>query len=120
MPNEDVSITDIILIDVITVESPHYPYDNNSDKVYYENTFSGAKSITIDLTYGTESDQYDYVAITDADGNTKKYGNMGLLGDSEETKTITIDGDYIKIAFKSDDSGNEYYGFKAIITPNYE
>ena len=70
MPNEDVSITDIILIDVITVESPHYPYDNNSDKVYYENTFSGAKSITIDLTYGTESDQYDYVAITDADGNS--------------------------------------------------
>lgn len=32
---------------------------------------------------------------------------------------ITIPGDYVKIMFRTDGSGNNYYGYKATITPNY-
>ncbi len=37
-----------------------------------------------------------------------------------KTETLTIPSNYLKIVFRTDGSGNNYYGFKALITPNYD
>ena len=100
------------------VESDHDPYANNIDNVtYYENTFTGATSITVRLTYQTEGTDYDWVYLyqdVNTIYNNKKYG-----GRTKKTETIEIPGDYLKIVFKTDNSSNAYYGFRAEIYPNY-
>ena len=47
--------------------------------------------------------------------NNKKYSSRTL-----KTETITYSGNYIKIAFTTDRYADDYFGFKAIITPNYD
>ncbi len=83
--------------------------------MYGEKTFEGATSLTVTLDYQTESVNYDWIYLYDSTG--KQYGKYG---GSRKTETITIPGDYIKIVFRTDGSGNNYYGFKATITPNYD
>ncbi len=54
----------------------------------------------------------------DASKSTEKiyhwYGGSTL-----KTETITVNSNYLKILFRTDGSSNNYYGFKAVITPNY-
>ena len=120
MPCENVTITDIITVERPVVESEHNPYPNSlNNAIYYENTFQDATSITIDLTYQTHSLSYDWIYLYDnIESNTpinnKKYG-----GSSMTTETITINGNYLKITLTTNASSNNYYGFKAIIKPNY-
>jgi len=115
MPAEDVIITDVVLEFDPILESEHNPYSNNLDE-YKEKTFEGATSLTVKLDYQTESANYDYIYLYDSTG--KQYGKYG--GTTRKTETITIPGNYIKILFHTDRSGNNYYGYKATITPNYD
>ena len=121
MPDTDVTITDIVAPACKTIETTHNPYPDSQDNVILgEHTFEGAKSLTVILDYQTESTSYDYFLIYDSSSattginNNKKYG-----GKTRTQETITINSNYIKITFKSDSSGNNYYGLKAIIIPNY-
>ena len=121
MPDTDVTITDIVAPACKTIETTHNPYPDSQDNVILgEHTFEGAKSLTVILDYQTEGTSYDYFLIYDSStsttgiNNSKKYG-----GKTRTQETITINSNYIKITFKSDSSGNNYYGLKAIIIPNY-
>lgn len=113
MPAEDVVITDVVLVPCL--ESEHNPYASNLDE-YKEKIVEGATSLTIELDCQTESTSYDYIYLYDSTG--KQYGKYG--GTTRKTETITIPGNYIKILFHTDRSGNNYYGYKATIIPNYD
>ena len=121
MPDTDVTITDIVITACKPIESAHNPYPNSQDNVIIgELTFEGAKSLTVILDYQTESTSYDYFLIYDSASATTGINNNKKYGGSTRTQeTITINSNYIKIAFKSDSSGNNYYGLKAIVIPNY-
>jgi surface protein len=113
-----VVIADVVLIDAqpLIFQSAHNPYANNVNQ-YYEAQFDGAKSLTVQLTYQTQSIYYDWVQLLNASGATisNKYG-----GTTKTTTTITVNGDYVKIWFKTDGSVNSYYGFHAVVTPVYD
>lgn len=118
MPNSDVKITDIVLEEAqfVIIESEHSPYPNNlNNKVYDERTFSGATYLIVELDYQTESTSYDWIYLYDSNG--KQYGKYG--GSARKTEMITIPGNYVKIVFRTDSSGNNYYGFKATVSPRY-
>ncbi len=118
MPNANVTISDIEVVEIetIIIESEHDPYPNNlNDKIYGERTFEEATSLNVVLEYQTESVSYDWIYLYDQNG--KQYGKYG--GSTKRTQTITIPGNYIKITFNSDGSVNNFYGFKATITPIY-
>jgi len=111
------TITNVVLVDPIIIESEHNPYPNNLySKVYGEATFDGATSLTVILDTQTQGPTVDWIYLYDANGNivnNKKYGKY-----IRKTHIITVPGNYVKIVFKTDGSGNDYYGFKAIIYPN--
>ena len=121
MPDTDVTITDIVALACKTIESAHNPYPNSQDNVILgEHTVEGAKSLTVILDYETEGTWEDYFLIYDSStsttgiNNNKKYG-----GRTRTQETITINSSYIKITFTSGSYGNDYYGIKAIVIPNY-
>lgn len=117
MPEENVEITDIQTSEFAIIESEHNPYPNSLDNIVYgEKTFTGATSLTITLEYQTESTSYDWIYLYDSSGTA--YGKYG--GKTLTTTQITIPGDYVKVVFRTDSSGNSYYGFKATIVPNYD
>ena len=121
MPDTDVTITDIVAPTCKTIESAHNPYPNSQDNVIIgEHTFEGAKSLTVILDYQTESTNYDYFLIYDSSSSTIGINNNKKYGGTTRTQeTIIINSNYIKITFKSDSSGNDYFGLKAIIILNY-
>ncbi len=121
MPDTDVTISDIVAIPCKTIESSHNPYPNSQDNVIIgELTFEGAKSLTVILDYQTESTNADYFLIYDSSSSTTGINNNKKYSGSTRTKeTITINSNYIKITFKSNDSNTNYFGLKAIIIPNY-
>ena len=87
-------------------ESEH-DYQSKTD-TYFELSYPGADtiSITFDDQFKTEKN-WDYLMVYDRDGNEiAKYTGTEPAG-----QTYTLNGDYIKLKFHSDDSGN-YYGFK--------
>ncbi|MBQ9318046.1 MAG: hypothetical protein IJR82_00200 [Bacilli bacterium] len=117
MPEEDVIITDIEKIERYIVESQHNPYNNSEDNtVYFEKTFEGAKSINVELTYQTESTTYDWIYLYQ-DSSTIYGSKFG--GTTKKTINVIIPSNYLKIVFRTDGSVNEYYGFRAVITPNF-
>ena len=121
MPDTDVTISDIATTPSKIIESAHDPYPNSQDNVIIgEHTFEGAKSLTVILDYQTESTNYDYFLIYDSSSSTTGINDNKKYGGKTRTKeTITINSNYIKITFKSDGGGNNYYGLRAIIIPNY-
>ena len=85
-----------------------------------EHTFEGAKSLTVILDYETESTDYDYFLIYDSSSSTTGINNNKKYWRHYRTKeTTTINSNYIKITFTSDDLGSQQYGIKAIVIPNY-
>ena len=117
MPAENVTISDVKMIEKTVVESEHNPYPNNlKDKEYLNKTFEGATSLTVVLEYQTQNRYYDWICLYDKDN--KQYGGYGG-GTTKYTEIITIPGDTLRITFNTNNSGNDYYGFKATITPNY-
>ncbi len=117
MPNSNATITDVVVREATVIESRHNPYLNSiSNKIYGEKTFEGATSLSIVLDYQTENVSYDYIYLYDSGGKAlRKCG-----GNIRTIETITIPGNYIKIVFNTNFSGNDYYGFKASIVPNYD
>jgi surface protein len=112
--NNVVVISDVVTANYVIIESEHSPYQNNLSK-NYERIFDGAISLTVVLEYQTEDTEYDYIYVYDHENN--EYGPYG--GEDKGSVTITLSGNYINILFETDVSVNEYYGFKATITPNY-
>ncbi len=92
--------------DVAQLESPHNYSNNCSDIWLY--TLTGAPAITVTFDERTNiEDGFDYLYIYDAnDKQVGKYTGTELAG-----KSITIDGDTVKIKLISDGGGNEW-GFK--------
>ena len=127
MPNEDVVITNIEKHSKIVVESStHDPISDPSGyTTYYENTFAGATSLDVSLTYQTYANQscshYSNIALSRLSGSsieTEKY-----CSNTKKTIDIRIQGNYIKLVWYNRESYSSYinvYGFKAIITPNYD
>ena len=122
MPDTDVTISDVATTPGAIYETDHYPYLQSHDNVILaEHTFEGAKSLTVILDYQTGLINYDYFLIYDSSSSTtginddKRYG-----GDTRTKETITINSNYIKITFTTYGfGGNDYYGLKAIVIPNY-
>jgi len=121
MPDNDVTISDIVTTPGAIYETNHYPYSNSQDNVIIgEHIFEGAKSLTVILDYETQGVWLDYFRIYDSSSSTTGINNNKKYGGKTRTQeTITINSNYIKITFKSDSSVNNYYGLKAIIIPNY-
>ena len=124
MPDNDVIITDIVSKPYEVVETKHYPYPANLDNsIVGEHTFDGAKSLTVILDYQTENISWDYFLIYDSNTSTTGINNNKKYGGSTRTQEIiTINSNYIKIAFTTNEMDyhyNTYYGIKAIIIPNY-
>ncbi len=96
----------IVAKDVAQLESPHNYSNNCSDIWLY--TLTGAPAITVTFDERTNiEDGFDYLYIYDAnDKQVGKYTGTELAG-----KSITIDGDTVKIKLVSDGGGNEW-GFK--------
>ena len=133
IPDTDVTISDIVTISCKKIESAHNPYPNSQDNVIIgELTFEGAKSLTVTLDYQTQSTRrygyaeydynsyHDYFLIYDSSSSTTGINNNKKYGGITRTQeTITINSNYIKITFTSDSSGNNYYGLRALVIPNY-
>ena len=133
IPDTDVTISDIVTISCKKIESAHNPYPNSQDNVIIgELTFEGAKSLTVTLDYQTQSTNiygyseydynsyHDYFLIYDSSSSTTGINNNKKYGGRTRTQeTITINSNYIKITFTSDSSGNNYYGLRALVIPNY-
>ena len=88
-------------------------------------TIPGASSLTVDITYQTESTRYDWVCAyaggTESspagDAQCSAAGSLtGKLGDkTKTTKSFTVDGDSVTFWFRSDSSGSNYYGYYAVV-----
>jgi len=98
------------------VESEHNPYPNSlDDQVFFEKTYDGATSITVEMEYQTESVSYDWIYLYGENGyQSDKLGDSTLI-----TNTFEIPGNYLKIVFHTDGIVNDFFGFKATITPKY-
>ena len=65
MPDANVTITDIEVVEGTIIESEHNPYPNNiNNQIYGEKTYEGASSLTVILDYQTESTSYDWIYFT--------------------------------------------------------
>ena len=116
MPDGDVNITDISIVDGYIVESEHYPY--NSNVTYFEKIFDNTKSINIDIEY----DLYDSSFSSDAlKLYTKQGGSYNNYLYGKGHVTYTYETDYLKISMGNVPSYCcNYYGFRAVIKPVYE
>ena len=94
-------------------------------------TIPGASSLKVDVTYQTESISWDWLyiyqgTITGSDAADKGTGGTllrsGKIGGSTKTKlnTITTPGDTVSFVWRTDGSGNNYYGYYAVITGTLE
>lgn len=87
----------------------------NSISRYEVVTIPGASTIKVELTYQTESANYDYIQIMSgkvSSASGSKYGGTTLT-----TKEITFTNtDTITIFFKSDSSNDSYFGYYAVVT----
>ena len=82
-------------------------------------TIPGAPSLTVDLTYQTESKGYDwvcaYAGVNAGDVNCSASLTGKLGGRGRTTKTFAVDGDSVTFWFKSDGSSSNYYGYYAVV-----
>ena len=95
----------IICTSAEDMQSAH-PYGNNEDTTYFYKS-EGASSISLTFSEDTCFEEpYDYLVIIDSEGNETRYTGSELSG-----KTITVEGDSVKLKLVSDNSGAEY-GFR--------
>ena len=110
MLDTDVTISDIAPTPGAIYETSHNPYLDAQDNVILgEHTFEGAKSLTVILDYQTDETGGDYFQIYDSSSSTtginddKRYG-----GDTRTKETITINSNYIKITFTTNEMDYQY------------
>ncbi len=112
MPNENATITDIVLAQGYTLESAH-PYSDNMDQTYTA-TVPGATKIQVTFDDSTFVENgYDKIYLTDGTGTqvgtSSYYTSSGLAN-----KVFIVNGNTINVRLTSDSSAT-YYGFKAEI-----
>ena len=119
------AISDVEKIAYPVVESEHYPYPSSqSFALVYENTFEGAKSITLQISYQfyfSSSGIYIYNSSSASNYSylTRFYGTQSSITDT----TYTVNGNYVKIKFSSSTYTStyaNYYGYRIKVIPNYE
>ena len=101
-----VTSNNIYVTDIADFASTH-PYENNcADSWIY--TKSGAAKLEITFSDDTEvEDEFDYIFVYDKAGKeVGKYTGSQLAG-----KSVTVDGDTVRIKLVSDGQGNTY-GFR--------
>lgn len=109
----------------LAIESEHSPYSNNINNVVLGTwDYSDAKSVTITITYQTESTSYDWVYLKSGDNYIDLSGNVTstatkIGGTTKTTKTFTTTALTGSVTFRTDGSGNNYYGVKITVSPNY-
>lgn len=80
-----------------------------------------AESLTVSLTYETESIDYDWVCayagngVGDAQCSTSGSLTGKLGGQTRITKSFTVNGDSVTFWFRSDAATDNYYGFHATV-----
>ncbi len=94
------------------LESDH-PYESNSNETWTYTHPEAAEALEVTFSAKTElEDECDYLYISDANGDEKKYTGSELSG-----RTIAVMGNSFTIRLKSDGSVEEY-GFKILsVTP---
>ena len=120
MPAANASITDVKFVPAVIVDmASHNPYPSTTGTItYYENTFTGATSIKVLLSYNLMSAQA-YIKIYQTNSSTEFGTYSGW--DHPFTVSLTIPGDYIKIDWYNGNTNYlDYYGFKARVVPIYE
>ena len=107
------------------IESSHNPYQNNQQETIIGMwDYQNAKSVTITITYQTENTAFDWIYIM---SNNLYLNNNGQLvssaykfGGSKTTQTFSnVDILTGCVIFRTDGSGNNYYGVLVEVTPNY-
>ena len=86
-------------------------------------TITGAKELTIDITYETESTTYDYIQLLDKNGNIlsidKNWKTIWKIwGTSKTTQQFVISWDTVTFKFHTDSSVSNYYGYYATVSGN--
>lgn len=117
MPKSDVVISDVVTQEYFVYESEHNPYPNRANMTFHDKSMEGVKSYTVYIECETESVRYDYVRFYNVKNSYIVFKQFG--GKTYTKEKFEIPGDYFKIQFKTDSSGNDFYGFKAKIIPNY-
>ena len=101
-------------------------YGNNEKKTEVV-TIDGATSLTVTVTYGGESDTYDWVSIFSGSHPTytaaSNYSSADIVqklgggSHTNQTKTYTVSGDSVTFAWRSDSSScGDGYGYYAVVT----
>ena len=101
-------------------------YGNNEKKTEVV-TIDGATSLTVTVTYGGESDTYDWVSIFSGSHPTytaaSNYSSADIVqklgggSHTSQTKTYTVSGDSVTFAWRSDSSScGDGYGYYAVVT----
>lgn len=86
----------------LSVSSAH-PYKEKAQESF-EIKVDGAKQIALYFEKFDTENRYDTVTLYDAAGKELQV----LSGNNNESYSNTIDGDYVKVVFKADDSVNGY------------
>ena len=104
------------------VQSGNYANNLNLNDVI---TIPGATKLHVKITYGGESERYDWVCMWEGNHpDYTAYNNWGSsvtgkLGGQKDTKTYDITGDTVTFGFRSDGSGcGNGYGYYAVVTGN--
>ena len=110
--------------------TPNISDDGNPSGNYANNlnlndviTIPGATKLHIELTYGGESPNWDWVCMWEGAHpdytayNDWKSSVTGRLGGPKDTKTYDIEGDTVTFGFHSDNNNNGY-GYYAVVTGN--
>ena len=95
-------------------------YGNNVSKTEVV-TIPGATELKVTITYQTESTSWDWVCMWE--GAHPEYtakdnyssSKVGKLGGSKTTKEYTVTGDTVTFGFRSDGSGDNYFGYYAVV-----
>jgi hypothetical protein len=99
------------------VQNGNYTDNYTNTKVI---TIPGASSLSVTITYQTESLSYDWVCVfqgAHSDYTAQTTGYLKKLGGSTKTKeTFTVTGESVTFAFRSDNSQNAFYGYYAVVT----
>jgi hypothetical protein len=99
------------------VQNGNYTDNYTNTKVI---TIPGASSLSVTITYQTESLSYDWVCVfqgAHSDYTAQTTGYLKKLGGSTKTsETFTVTGDSVTFAFRSDQSNCSYYGYYAVVT----
>ncbi len=112
MPNQDTTISNIVLTQIYILESAH-SYTNNLDQTYTV-TVPGATKIKVTFNSSTRTQLlYDKICLTNSIGGIVG-GSTYFSGYGLASQSFIVDGDQINIRLTTN-SSTVYYGFYATV-----